>query len=109
MRILMLTDDVFQLDRRIVHEAAPLAGSACRVVLDAHELFDEQRDSIRSAAARRYWRRLGDQLLPRADAVLTVTPRIAHELQRRHRLPKPPTVIYNACPRSPPPRRAALL
>src|SRR5207253_1639169 len=39
----------------------------------------------------------------------TVTPRIAHELQRRHRLPKPPTVIYNACPRSPPPRRAALL
>src|SRR5438067_2512004 len=28
MRVLMLTDDVFQLDRRIVHEAASLAGPA---------------------------------------------------------------------------------
>jgi glycosyltransferase involved in cell wall biosynthesis len=68
-----------------------------RVVFDAHEVFDEQRDSLRSRAVRRYWRRVGDEFVPQADAVATVTPRIAHALRVRHGLDFTPTVLYNAC------------
>jgi starch synthase len=83
-------------------------GRTPRLVLDAHELFDEQHDSM-SAGARRYWRELGDELVPRADAVFTVTPAIADELRKRHRLPTAPTVLYNACPHLPRATRSGLL
>lgn len=69
-----------------------------KVVLDAHELYDEQLDVLKTKTARRYWRRIEDQYLPRCDGVMTVTQRIAEELQNRHNLTEKPTVLMNACP-----------
>jgi glycosyltransferase involved in cell wall biosynthesis len=73
-------------------------GNCRRVIFDAHEVFDEQRDSLKSPVVRAYWRRMGDLFAAQADGVSTVTPRIASELRARHALAKLPTVLYNACP-----------
>ena len=69
-----------------------------KVILDAHELYEEQFDCIPSKAARRYWRRVSEDFIPQCDGVMTVSERIAAELQQRHGLPAPPTVLRNACP-----------
>ena len=69
-----------------------------KVILDAHELFDEQFDLLVSKTARRYWREVADEFVPRCDGVMTVTERIAGELKQRHGLPETPTVLRNACP-----------
>ncbi len=69
-----------------------------RVVYDAHEVFDAQWDSLRTGAARRYWRAIGDRDMPRAHATMTVTPQVAAALAERHRLGVAPAVVCNACP-----------
>jgi len=69
-----------------------------RVVYDAHEVFDAQWDSLRTAAARSYWRKIGDRDIPCAQATMTVTPQVAVALAERHRLGVVPAVVYNACP-----------
>jgi glycosyltransferase involved in cell wall biosynthesis len=69
-----------------------------KVVLDAHELFDEQHDSLVTETARKYWRDIERQGLPMCDGIMTVSQRIAEELKRRRDLAAMPTVILNACP-----------
>ncbi|MFY9343800.1 MAG: glycosyltransferase [Planctomycetota bacterium] len=69
-----------------------------RVVFDAHEVFDAQWDSLRTEAARRYWRTVGDRDVAKAHATMTVTPQVAGALAARHRLAVTPAVVFNACP-----------
>lgn len=67
-----------------------------RLVYDAHELytgFDVDPPRLWLAVARR----VEGALARRASAVVTVSPEIATELQRRHRLPTRPLVVLN-CP-----------
>lgn len=69
-----------------------------KVILDAHELYDEQLDVLKTRLARRYWRTIENSYLPACDGVMTVSPRLADELQKRHGLKQKPPVLYNACP-----------
>ena len=50
------------------------------------------------SGVRAYWKRLGDEFAPQADAVITVTPRLASALHERHRPRQLPAVLYNTCP-----------
>jgi len=68
------------------------------VIFDAHELFDEQREVMTSRWVRLYWRRVGDEFVPKADATLTVSERLADHLKARHHLGVRPAVVHNACP-----------
>jgi glycosyltransferase involved in cell wall biosynthesis len=73
-----------------------------RLIYDAHELYPE----MLSAASPLYtglWRLTEHRLIGAADAVVTVNEAIATELQRRHRLPRRPTVIMNCPAREPEP------
>lgn len=63
-----------------------------RLVLDAHELYDEV--STLSQIERRTWRSLSPWLVRKADAVLTVCESIADELAQRHGVTRP-TVLLN--------------
>lgn len=69
-----------------------------RVILDAHELYDEQLDFLKTKTARKYWRDIEDKHLPCCDGIMTVTDRLAQELQKRHGLPSMPVVLRNSCP-----------
>lgn len=69
-----------------------------KIIFDAHELYDEQYDQLVSYSARRYWRQIQDRYVPACDGVITVTARIAAELQNRHLLTVKPTVLFNAYP-----------
>ena len=80
-----------------------------KVILDAHELYDEQKDFLITGTARRYWRSVEDTFLPRCDGVMTVTPRIAEELKQRHDLGEVPTVLLNSCPYIKEPKEKGLL
>lgn len=70
---------------------------AC-LVYDAHELYPEML-ADRSALYAGLWRLLEHRLIPAVSAVITVNESIAHELQRRHRLPCLPAVVLNCPPR----------
>jgi glycosyltransferase involved in cell wall biosynthesis len=70
--------------------------NGARLVYDAHELytgFDIDPPRLWLAAARR----VEGALARRASAVITVSPEIAAELERRHRLATRPLVVLN-CP-----------
>jgi glycosyltransferase involved in cell wall biosynthesis len=82
--------------------AAHAAGA--RLVYDAHELYSEfETDPPR--LARRAALALERSLARRADAVITVSPALAVELERRLDLRTPPLVVLNApdLPASDPP------
>jgi glycosyltransferase involved in cell wall biosynthesis len=70
-------------------------GTKPKVVYDSHELYVEQHtrwvwwEKIAWKVHERRWIR-------HADAVITVSPGIADELQRRYRLPVRPTVVLNS-------------
>ncbi len=66
---------------------------AARVVYDAHELFPFQ---FADARLERYWARVEDACIRRADAIVTVNDALADELARRYGLPAP-TVVHNSC------------
>jgi len=63
-----------------------------RLVYDSHELYSEQEFSNRERAS---WTTIEQRHIHACDAVMTVNPSIAHELQRRYALDKV-EVIYNA-------------
>jgi glycosyltransferase involved in cell wall biosynthesis len=65
-----------------------------RVIYDSHELYVEQAASW-TPRERWAWRCHERRTIRRADAVITVSPGIASELQRRYRLDVEPTVILN--------------
>lgn len=70
-----------------------------RVIFDAHELFPFQ---FTDARLERYWSRIENACIRRADAVVTVNDALAGELAGRYGLPTP-TVVHNsygvgACP-----------
>jgi len=69
-----------------------------RVVYDSHELYVEQQTKW-LPRERRMWAVHERHWIPRADAVITVSPGIAAELQRRYRLAETPTLVLNTPPR----------
>lgn len=75
----------------VAHRAAKACGA--RLVYDSHELFAEQEFSD---SERRRWRAIEGQHIGACDAVITVNPAIARELETRYKLAKPVNVIYNA-------------
>jgi glycogen synthase len=76
------------------------AGHDVAWVLDAHE--DVAATAARGAGGPRGWARRRmvngeqDEWIREADAVVTVSSDLAHELARRHRLAERPTVVQNA-------------
>jgi glycosyltransferase involved in cell wall biosynthesis len=81
--------------------------SGARLVYDAHELYSEF-EAPAPRLSRRLTLLLEGALARRADAVVTVSDAMAHEVQKRLRLREPPLVVPNAPPRTevPPPRTA---
>jgi glycosyltransferase involved in cell wall biosynthesis len=77
-----------------------LDGHAARWVYDAHE--DAERSADRGTGGLRGWlrrRMVGGmlrELVPQADAVLTVSEELAGDLQARYRLRRRPVVVLNA-------------
>ncbi len=74
------------------------AASGCdaRVVFDDHELYPDslmQRKFQRSYPVQKYWRSIEAKYVPRADAVVTVSPGIARILHERHGVD--PLVVLN--------------
>jgi glycogen synthase len=69
--------------------------SGARLVYDAHELYAEEEASM-PAAYRLFIRALEGPLARRADAVVTVSPPLARELEQSLRLARPPLVVLNA-------------
>ncbi|WP_167784719.1 glycosyltransferase [Ramlibacter rhizophilus] len=65
---------------------------AARLVYDSHELYAEQEFSAREQHA---WKRVEASNIGEADAVITVNPSIARELEQRYRLSRV-HVLYNA-------------
>ncbi|MEJ8835224.1 glycosyltransferase [Ramlibacter sp. AN1133] len=63
-----------------------------KVVYDSHELFAEQEFSARE---KKVWRAIEGRLVGQCDAVVTVNPSIARELEQRYALPRV-HVIHNA-------------
>lgn len=70
-----------------------------RVVYDSHELYVEQQTKW-LPRERRMWALHERRWIRHADAVITVSPGIAAELQRRYRLSETPTLVLNT-PRHP--------
>lgn len=70
--------------------AAQLHGA--KLVYDSHELFAEQEFSERE---KRVWREIEGRLIGRCDAVMTVNPSIARELEKRYAVPAV-HVVHNA-------------
>lgn len=68
-----------------------------RVIYDSHELYVEQNTSW-TRLEKRLWAIHERRWIRRADAVITVSPGIARELRRRHRLRHDPLVVYNSPP-----------
>ena len=77
-----------------------------RVVYDSHELYVEQQTKW-LPRERRMWALHERRWIRRADAVITVSPGIAAELQRRYHLAETPTLVMNTP--SLRPRRSASL
>ncbi|WAI84353.1 MULTISPECIES: glycosyltransferase family 4 protein [Achromobacter] len=75
----------------VAHRAAHACGA--RLVYDSHELFAEQEFSN---SERKRWRHIEGQHIGACDAVITVNPSIARELETRYELENPVNVIYNA-------------
>ena len=71
--------------------AARLRG--CPLVFDAHELFPEVPELVGRSRVKRFWQRLEDFLIPRADACMTVCQSIADYY--RSRLGVAMTVVRN--------------
>jgi glycosyltransferase involved in cell wall biosynthesis len=68
-----------------------------RWVYDAHELVEGLWPAAaRSAAMVAAWADVEDQVIGRADAVVTVSPDLAAVLERHHDLSRTPTVVLNA-------------
>ncbi len=59
-----------------------------RLVYDAHELFLETEHLLGRPRERAVWEAVERRLAPRADAVITVAPAIARELEARYALPR---------------------
>jgi glycosyltransferase involved in cell wall biosynthesis len=75
----------------------PVAHLACqrcglKLVYDSHELYSEQEFSSRE---KQRWAEIEAKYIGGCDAVITINPSIARELERRYRI-KDVTVIYNA-------------
>jgi glycosyltransferase involved in cell wall biosynthesis len=78
---------------------AAVRSSGARFVYDAHELFPDmlQEHGLRgSPPIQWYWRRVERTWVPRADAVIAVSPGIAAELARRYHVYA--TVLANVPP-----------
>lgn len=73
---------------------ARAAGRDVKLVYDAHE-YIAGVPAI-SERRRQAYVALEEQHIATADAVVTVAPDIADQLQRRYRLPCPPTLVLNA-------------
>ena len=63
-----------------------------RMVYDSHELFSEQEFSRRD---KKLWAKIESKYISDCDAVITINPSIARELEQRYRL-NHVNVIYNA-------------
>lgn len=72
-----------------------------RVVYDSHELYVEQQTSW-TRRERLLWRIHERRWIRHADLVITVSPGIASELQRRYTLAIEPTVVLNSPPTNAP-------
>ncbi|MCF7767865.1 glycosyltransferase [Achromobacter pulmonis] len=77
----------------VARQAAQACGA--RLVYDSHELYAEQEFS---PFERNKWRDIESKHIRACDAVITVNPSIARELEQRYRLTAPVNVIYNAAP-----------
>lgn len=75
---------------------------SARLLYDAHELYPEMVGGVSPLYAG-IWRLLEHRLIRRADAVITVDASLAVELQRRHRLPRRPSIVMNCPPLEPAP------
>ncbi len=75
-----------------------------RLVYDAHELYPDMIKAVTALYAG-LWRLIEHRLIGSADVVVTVNRALARELQRRHRLPRLPTVVMNCPPLTQPPAR----
>lgn len=75
----------------VARRAAEASGA--KLVYDSHELYAEQEFS---SAERRKWREIEDKHIRACNAVITVNPSIARELEARYRLAQPVHVLYNA-------------
>jgi glycosyltransferase involved in cell wall biosynthesis len=69
--------------------------TGARLVYDAHELYAQEEASM-PAAYRAFIHALEGPLARRADAVVTVSPPLARELEDTLRLTRPPLVVLNA-------------
>ena len=69
--------------------------TGARLVYDAHELYAQEEASM-PAAYRAFIHALEGPLARRADAVVTVSPPLARELEDTLRLARPPLVVLNA-------------
>lgn len=65
-----------------------------RIIYDSHELFVEQTTKWRRRE-KALWALHERRWIRHADLILTVSPGIARELQRRYGLAEEPTVLYN--------------
>lgn len=77
--------------------AARRAG--CRLVYDAHELYSDmisEHGLGGSWPVQTYWKRIENTLIPRADAVITVSDGLAEVLHQRHGVE--PAVVRNVPP-----------
>lgn len=77
------------------------------LVYDSHELWTEQSSLVSRRIVRAFWSLLERRTIGRARRVLTVSPSIADELQRRYRLPEV-TVVRNLPPQRDPVTSALL-
>lgn len=68
-----------------------------RIIFDAHELYEEQHDHL-YFWGRLYWSKVARNHVSKVDSIMTVTPNLAIEIQRRYVWSRPVTVLYNSCP-----------
>lgn len=109
MRLFLDTASACPADVYVAHDlpmlpvASRLAGqSGARLVYDSHELYCEQEFS---AAERQRWSEIESKYIHGCQAVITVNPSIAAEIERRYGL-SDVQVIYNAERTSSPPPRS---
>ncbi len=62
-----------------------LRGSKIKIIYDAHELFSETPEVIRRPQIRRMWLAVERFIVPKVDAVYTVSQSVADEFERRYR------------------------
>lgn len=99
MRLFLDTASAYPADVYVAHDlpmlpvASHLAGrSGARVVYDSHELYCEQEFS---ATERQRWSQIESRYIHDCQAVITVNPSIAAEIEKRYGL-SDVHVIYNA-------------